>query len=739
MLNWRRWIRPGLVMTGLLAVFAVFLRSGAVEEDLIARALQHLAADGQNWATVDVSGRTVTVHGTAPSTEAQEAAIESAADVAGVSRVSDASDLLPIASPYFWSVRKAGSVLTLVGFVPSEGFRTSLLAAARRAMPAAEIHDQLQLARGAPASFNGGTSFVLDRLKTLADATVTMTDATLAVSGVAADPAAFAASRNIFRVDVPAQLTLGPIDILPPRADPFVWSASYDGSRVTLAGYAPNEIIEDSLLSTARRALPGATVVDDMNVASGAPDGFADAAAFAIGALTRFENGGVALDGMNLDISGTAKTVDDYESVEAAFAGALPRGMRVVSSAIAPATVASYGWRGERAADGTVTLVGYVPTPEAKRDLAGLAKELFVGSSVTDNVRIAAGEPRIDWIGAIKFSMSQLARLGRGSVVLGERQFSIEGEAASPQAYTDMLRANAQTLPSNLELESADVTPPRVSPFRFVASRKPDAVTLDGYVSSEDEHESIVSEVKSKFGGVRLVDNLIFASGAPDGFRDAATVAVAAVSRLAGGHSEISDGTINIAGNAYHAGAAGAVVDEIGEAMPGGFDVAVSIMVRQPAQPVTPLRCRDLLQKVLTVGRIEFDGGKADVSEDSFGILDRVAATIERCPDAMVEVGAHTDADGSTQGNLNLSQERADAIVEFLVDAGIRRERLTAVGYGEAKPIRDNDSPEGKAANRRIEFALTAAEAVGSTAESASEATGIEEENAETDEEAGGR
>jgi OOP family OmpA-OmpF porin len=140
--------------------------------------------------------------------------------------------------------------------------------------------------------------------------------------------------------------------------------------------------------------------------------------------------------------------------------------------------------------------------------------------------------------------------------------------------------------------------------------------------------------------------------------------------------------------------------------MPQGFNVAVSVMVRQPGQPVEPLRCRDLLQKVLGVGRIEFDGGKADVSEDSFGVLDRVAATLGRCPEATIEVGAHTDSDGSTANNLELSQSRADAIVEFLVDASVKRERLSAVGYGEEKPVADNATPDGKAANRRIEFVL---------------------------------
>lgn len=135
-----------------------------------------------------------------------------------------------------------------------------------------------------------------------------------------------------------------------------------------------------------------------------------------------------------------------------------------------------------------------------------------------------------------------------------------------------------------------------------------------------------------------------------------------------------------------------------------------STFARQPEQPVNPLRCRDLLEKALTVDRIEFDGGNREVSAGSYGALDRVAATVERCPEALIEVAAHTDSDGSNANNLELSQARADAILEFLVDAGVKRERIAAVGHGEADPVADNSTEEGKAANRRIEFVLAVPE-----------------------------
>ena len=704
-MNWQRWIRPGLVVSFFIAVLAVSFRSGIVERNLADRTMYRLGSDGHDWAQVEFSGRGASIVGTAPSIEAQSSAVRSVRQVAGVGAVVNASDLLSIASPYVWSVRKVGSVITLTGFVPSEGFRTSLLAATRRAMPDGEIRDELLLARGAPPVINGGITFILNRLAIFSTATLTITDSTLSVSGVAVDPTAFATAHDVFRAQVPDQLALGPIDILPARVDPFVWSADYDGSSLTLAGFVPDKDVEESLLATARETFPDVGIIDEMTIASGGPDGFVDAAAFAVGTLARFDRGGVALDGMLLDITGKAKTVDDYETVLEAFSGALPHGMRVVSSAIAPATVLSYGWRGEKS-DGIVTLSGFVSSPGVKDEVLTAARVSFAGSNLVDNVRIAAGEPRMDWIGGIKFAMSQLARLDHGSVVLGDRIFSIEGEASSPEAFMVLHNDNAQTLPASLELESTDVRPPSVSPYRFVAARTPTAIKLEGHVGSPTERETILGAARWTFGTLTLVDNLVYASGAPDGFVGAAMVSLHAVSRLSGGKSDISDTTINISGGAYYPAAEGAVADAVLETMPDGFNVASTITVRHPGQPVAPLRCRDLLQRALSVGRIQFDGGNAEVSPDSFGPLDRVAATIERCRDTTIEVGAHTDSDGSTAQNVELSWARAGAIVEYLVDAGVKRERMVAKGYGESSPVADNATAQGKAANRRIEFIL---------------------------------
>lgn len=707
MANWRRWLRSGLVATVVLALLAFFMRSGAIERELTGEVAERLVAQGQDWAAISVSGRDVLLTGTAPSTEAVESAVALAATVPGVRGVSNETALLPIASPYAWTAARAGKLVTLAGNVPSEAARNALLVSARRVFPDAEIHDEMVLARGATPSFGATTRFALERLAGMAEGSLTITDGILSGKGTASNTAAYQAGRQAFQTDGASVVTLGPVDLSAPRADPFVWSVAYDGKAITFDGYVPNEVVHETLLAAAKATLGGgAPIVDKTEVASGEPEGFAEAASYAITILGRLETGGVTLDGLNIDVAGMARTVDDYEGVLASLSSGLPGGAKVVSNEIKPAAASPYGWAAERTADGVI-LTGYVPSLDGRAAMEVAAKALFPGMTVTDRVRVASGEPKMDWVGGVKFAMGELARLATGKVSLGEnRTFSVSGEAASPAAFAELLDTNGKTLPASLALASADVMPPRVTPYRFVADVAVAGVHLTGYAPSQKVREDMLDTAQRKFGKVEIVDDLVYASGAPDGFSDAVTAALQAVARLGSGHAEIVDENVTVSGSAWYPSAADELVSATEDSLPKGFKATMNIVTRQEGQPVAPVRCRDLLQDALQRGRIEFIANKAEITGDSFGLLDRVAATIARCPDARIEVAAHTDSAGSSARNRDLTQSRAEAIVDYLVDAGVKRERLSAVGYGESKPIADNGSSDGKAANRRVEFTV---------------------------------
>ncbi len=104
---------------------------------------------------------------------------------------------------------------------------------------------------------------------------------------------------------------------------------------------------------------------------------------------------------------------------------------------------------------------------------------------------------------------------------------------------------------------------------------------------------------------------------------------------------------------------------------------------------------------------VSFKPGTAELEPRSFPILDAVASTLQGNPGILeVEVQSHTDERGDDDINLKLSEQRAQAVMKYLVDKGVAQSRLTAQGYGETQPIDGAQTPEAWAKNERIAFLI---------------------------------
>lgn len=109
-------------------------------------------------------------------------------------------------------------------------------------------------------------------------------------------------------------------------------------------------------------------------------------------------------------------------------------------------------------------------------------------------------------------------------------------------------------------------------------------------------------------------------------------------------------------------------------------------------------------ETAVVINNIFFEYDKAELKPESFPELERVAKMLLKYPDARVEISGHTDNLGSDMYNLELSRKRAEAVVQYLVSAGMNPAMLEARGYGKTKPLATNDTDDGRAQNRRVEF-----------------------------------
>jgi outer membrane protein OmpA-like peptidoglycan-associated protein len=103
---------------------------------------------------------------------------------------------------------------------------------------------------------------------------------------------------------------------------------------------------------------------------------------------------------------------------------------------------------------------------------------------------------------------------------------------------------------------------------------------------------------------------------------------------------------------------------------------------------------------------VQFQTGSAIIKKESYVIMDQILDILKRYPDYDLRINGHTDATGSADANLKLSQNRARACFDYLVAKGIAPNRITPTGFGKNKPIATNATPEGRTQNRRTEFEI---------------------------------
>ncbi|HEY0218585.1 MAG TPA: OmpA family protein [Afipia sp.] len=350
-----------------------------------------------------------------------------------------------------------------------------------------------------------------------------------------------------------------------------------------------------------------------------------------------------------------------------------------------------------------ITLGGSAPLPAVKSRLMDAARAIPAGSEAADHMMLSRGAPpRFD--SAALLLIDQVGKLKEGKVTLTDNVVTLAGMAREIGSR-EAIAAALKNLPDGFTVTENTIAAP---PYIFQANNDPVAqtLTLNGYVPDNNVHAAVVAAVGRKFISEKVIDNLKASVGAPQGFASAVTLALGGLSRLSTGSLTISDRDVSLSGDALYPAASEQMQVDLVSGLPQGWKAKSDISVKPVASPVDSTVCQQLFVEMLGKGKIRFESGRATIDQDSMGLLDRLIETALRCPTASLEIAGHTDSDGDGPANLALSLRRAQAVVDYLIKAGLPKDLVTAVGYGDAKPVAPNDTDENKAKNRRIDFVV---------------------------------
>lgn len=520
------------------------------------------------------------------------------------------------------------------------------------------------------------------------------------LTGTAPDPEqrvlAVASADRVFGVRVVADATT-----VLPLASPYAWGVERAGDTVKLTGAVPGEAARAAWRARAEKALPGLRIVDETTPARGAPADWAAYTDFALARVAELKAGTFGCSGADCSIGGDPRDYATWEAIERRLAGDLPKGVEIVSDTLR--TPAPARWTFSAALDsGRLVLDGFLPDAATRAHVLDAAAKAFP-TGIVDHTRLAPGAAE-GTPAAIDFSLTALASLVEGGVEIDPAGYSIRGKPKDWPTYVALEKALKAGVPGGLALVADRLVAPAPVPYRLGVHAADGKATVDGFVPDVDARDRLMAALKARFGAVD--DRVTVAPGAPSGFVDVVLALVPSLSRFPTFGFDLSGTAVEVKGAAPTAALGAQIMAKIRALVPAGFTVGATsaVTVLPPPPQVDAATCQTELGAVQSGEKIHFDTGKSTLREDSIRVLDALVVASLRCLDARVTVEGHTDSEGDPAANQALSEARAHAVVEYLVAGGIAAERLTAIGYGETRPIADNATVEGRQQNRRIDF-----------------------------------
>ncbi|MEM8792439.1 MAG: OmpA family protein [Pseudomonadota bacterium] len=698
---------------------AIEQRAARIEADIDTRVRQAVLPIAKHAVEIETSGRHVTITGIADTAEERQRLLDAARAVDGQVEVTDALRVLETVQPYTLRAWRApDGRISITGLVPSREVEETLIAAAGDAAEGAGVEANLTLAAGMPdADWIGMVEAGLVAMSTLEDGSIRLSDRDGLLSGIAdgipgRDTAIAELSADGFgnwQTDIRIKL---------PVISPYSFTAAKTAQGFSWQGYAPNEEISARLIERAT-ILGGKGASGEITLADGMPgDAWPGLVESGLGSLSLLRDGRLSIEDMALTLEGSVDTAEDLARLEATFGSDWSVSITVLSPDPAPRLLITMPLGGQAEASGRLpkqfdlqVLPAVLPDIDAQQVTSDSAGDAGSWEALIDALAIIT--PRLR---EAEVDVSEGRIRLEGTV---KREFEAQGtraalNAALPQGWqADIAIDDAPPLPALRLDQTGEIALSGILPEGLAVA---DALALSG--ATEGTGLSADGDGDAEMWRNALTAGARIAAAYQEGVVtiEPGEISAEGALRPGYGHAELSRWTAALVPEGWEMETSGTEL----AAVEGDRRINLATLEAEtftgnhwlPELQITPTQktCNSEARAALGAQKITFVTGSARIDAGARILLNRLAAIAIACANETglrLEISGHTDDVGAEAQNQQLSERRAAAVREALVARGVDGTQLTAIGLGEEQPVAENDTEEGRARNRRIEFLFT--------------------------------
>ena len=515
-----------------------------------------------------------------------------------------------------------------------------------------------------------------------------------------------------------------------PDAPEFAMEILRNDSGISIIGLIPASSDRGDLTATLERiAGVDSNFADLLESADyDVPAGWNSAVEYALLALRQLPSSKISVRSGRVSVEAISDSPEQKAELEASLRRSIPTGLFTTINISAPRPVVSpFVTRFIIDENGAQFDSCVADTPAAERRIVAAATAAGIEGRV--GCSVALGTPTTRWADAVVMSINAVEELGGGTVTISDVDITLVARAGSVEGNFDRIAGELENnLPEVFALEAvlpAAPTTGNEGPPQFIATLSPEGlVQLRGRVSDDLLNSTAENFARAKFGSADISMATRVVEGLPNSWPIRVLAGIEALSKLSNGSVVVEPNNVIVRGNTGAQDAGGEITRLLIDKLGSSSEFEVSVTYVEELDPIASLpteeECLAGIMAVTEARKITFEPSSATIAGAGAAILDDIAEILQRCSNLRIEIAGYTDSQGSEDGNQRLSQQRADAVLDGLRVRRVPVSNFRSIGYGEANPIADNETADGREANRRIEFTLT-------TPESTEEPTALEQ------------